>query len=309
MTQSSTLPLSSSSASCCEKYAGTTPWPNCPASSVSTRVVFPDPFGPTRATCSLRSRCERDVRQQALRPGRHVEPRAIQHDAAASRWIDELEAERTPSQREGAQLRRGSRPVLLEPPDVRQLGLGSLGEVLLVAKAFDEALEPGDVGVVALDRLVGRERARSLLASPLVPRPGEVERASALELQHGGRDRLEEPAVVRNEDHACIERGEGRLEPLEIRDVEMVRRLVEEEQVRVAREGAAERCPGQLASRERTQAPVEVVVGEAEPAQHRCRARSPVPAARVLESRDGLRVAAHRRLVVAALLHGCLEPT
>ena len=53
----------SSSTSCCEKYAASTPWPSraLPAAwsrrprIVSSSVVFPEPFGPTSATCSPRS--------------------------------------------------------------------------------------------------------------------------------------------------------------------------------------------------------------------------------------------------------------
>ena len=102
-------------------------------------------------------------------------------------------------------------------------------------------------------------RARRLLAPPLVPRAREEERAAALELEHGGRDGLEEPAVVRDEDHGRVERRQLALEPLEALDVEVVRRLVEQEQVGVAGERAAERGAGQLAARERRERPVEVV--------------------------------------------------
>ena len=87
----------------------------------------------------------------------------------------------------------------------------------------------------------------------------------------------------------------------------MVRRLVEQQQIGVARERAAERGARQLAARERLELPVEVVVAEAEPAQHRGGAVAPVPAARVLEPRLRLAVAAHRRVVVGAARHRLLE--
>ena len=55
-------PRSSSSRSCWEKYAMTTPWPVRIAvvgrrdpTIVSSSVVLPEPFGPTSATCSPRS--------------------------------------------------------------------------------------------------------------------------------------------------------------------------------------------------------------------------------------------------------------
>ena len=143
-----------------------------------------------------------------------------------------------------------------------------------------------------------RPRARGALEPPLVPGAGEVEAAPALELEHGGRDGLEEPAVVRDEDDRGVDRGELALEPLEAVDVEVVRRLVEQEQVGVAGERAAERGARQLAAGEGGELAVEVGVAEAEPAQHGGGAVAPVPAARVLETRLRLGVAAQRRVVV-----------
>ena len=63
------------------------------------------------------------------------------------------------------------------------------------------------------------------------------------------------------------------LEPLERRDVEVVGRLVEQQQVGVAGERAAERGARQLAAGERVELAVEVgVVTKAEPVQSRERA-------------------------------------
>ena len=159
----------------------------------------------------------------------------------------------------------------------------------------------------ALHRLRRSLRARRPLEPPLVPGPREVEAAAALELEHRRRHGLEEPAVVRDEDHGGVDRRQLALEPLEALDVEVVRRLVEQQQVGVARERAAERGARQLAARERLELPVEVVVAEAEPAQHRGGAVAPVPAAGVLEARLRLAVAAHRRVVVGAARHRLLE--
>ena len=104
------------------------------------------------------------------------------------------------------------------------------------------------------------------LEPPLVPRAGEVEPAPTLELEHRRRHRLEEPAIVCDEDHRSVERGELTLEPLEVRHVEVVGGLVEEEQVGVAAERAGERGARQLAAGERPQRAVEVLLREAEPA-------------------------------------------
>ncbi|MDX6518293.1 MAG: hypothetical protein QOF50_1139 [Gaiellaceae bacterium] len=86
-------------------------------------------------------------------------------------------------------------------------------------------------GLVGLPRrgLVGVREPRRLLASPDVPRSREVRRAAVIELEHGVRDRLEEPAVVRDQDDRRVERLQLALEPFEARDVQVVRRLVEEE--------------------------------------------------------------------------------
>ena len=65
-----------------------------------------------------------------------------------------------------------------------------------------------------------------------------------------------------------VERRELLLEPLDRGHVEVVRGLVEQQQVRMAGEGAAERGARELAARERVEAALEVGVGEAEAAQH-----------------------------------------
>ena len=58
----------------------------------------------------------------------------------------------------------------LEAPDLRQLRLRALREILLGAEALDEALEPGDVDVDAVCRRRRRGQPRRLLAPPVVPR-------------------------------------------------------------------------------------------------------------------------------------------
>ena len=68
-----------------------------------------------------------------------------------------------------------------------------------------------------------------------------------------------------DQDHRGVEADQVRLEPLERGDVEVVRRLVEQQQIGVSGERAPERSPRQLASGERVQSPVEIdVVAEAE---------------------------------------------
>jgi hypothetical protein len=86
------------------------------------------------------------------------------------------------------------------------------------------------------------DRPRGLLATPDVPFTRKERRAAAFELQHSGRHRLEKPAVVRDEDHRCVDAAQQLLEPFDRVDVEMVGRLVEEQQVGLRRKCPRERC-------------------------------------------------------------------
>ena len=107
---SSTEPRSSSSASCCEKYAASTPWPSriVPAvgsrrpSSVSSSVVLPEPFGPTSATCSPRSIANDAPSSRCLSPACSDEPFDDEHVATRARRLQELEAEACAGARPGA---------------------------------------------------------------------------------------------------------------------------------------------------------------------------------------------------------------
>ncbi len=110
-----------------------------------------------------------------------------------------------------------------------------------------------------------------------------------------------------HQDHGCVERLELAFEPFQAGDVQVVRRLVEEQEVRVARERACQRRPRELAARERVQRPVELVVGEAETAHEAGGPLAPAPATRVLEPRLRPRVALHRRRGVIAARHRLLE--
>ena len=110
-----------------------------------------------------------------------------------------------------------------------------------------------------------------------------------------------------HEHHGRVEALEVALEPLERGDVQVVGGLVQEQQVRVARERARERRAGELSAREAVEPAVQSVVREAQAVQRPERARPPVPAAGVLEPRLGARVAVEERGVVGALAHRCLE--
>src|SRR5262249_29547672 len=84
-----------------------------------------------------------------------------------------------------------------------------------------------------------------------------------------GRERLQEAAVVRDEDHGAVIAGEGALELLDRLDVEVVRGLVEDEAVDTA--GGEEREPGAgpRAGRECRRRAHDVARAEAELGQQR----------------------------------------
>ncbi len=88
----------------------------------------------------------------------------------------------------------------------------------------------------------------------------------------------------------------------------MVRGLVEQQQVGLAGERARERGARQLAAGEGLEAAVEVGVREAEAAEDACSVVAPAVAARVLEPRLRLAVAAQRLGRVVAARHRLLEP-
>ena len=72
-----------------------------------------------------------------------------------------------------------------------------------------------------------------------------------LDRKHAARYRVEERPVVGDEEHRAGEGAESRLERLAALEIEVVRRLVEDEQVRAARDDEGEREPAALAARQR----------------------------------------------------------
>ena len=172
---------------------------------------------------------ERRVVQQDAFADRHVQCVGLDHDAPASRRLQELEAEGSLLARQERDLGSRLLALLLEPADVRELRLRLLRLVLLVPEPLDEALEPRDVRRGARDLLLRMQSPRRLLAPPHVPRTWKERRASGGQLERRRRHGLEEPPVVRDEDDGRIERLQLPLEPFEARDVEVVRRLVEQQ--------------------------------------------------------------------------------
>ena len=231
-------------------------------------------------------------REQRLVARAEREPVGLDHDPARALRVQELEPERPPLA--GARLRPGAFR--------RSISLCfDFAWLAFVALAPKRSTNRSSCAIFSASRSALRAcelGPRRLLAPPEVPLAREVDRAAAVELEHRRRHRLEEPAVVRDEDHRGVDRREQPLEPLDRLDVEVVRRLVEQQQVGLGGERARQRGPRQLAARERRERPVEVGVGEAEAAHDGGGAVAPVVAARMLEPALRRRVARERPRVV-----------
>src|SRR5690606_30341067 len=76
----------------------------------------------------------------------------------------------------------------------------------------------------------------------------EPPRLAAIEPHRGGGEVGEEAAVMADDHHGRARAGERLLEVLDRRDVEMIGRLVEEENVRFRRDHPGERCTPRLAA-------------------------------------------------------------
>ena len=197
-------------------------------------------------------------------------------------------------------------PVLLFLVDLLDPRLRLFGLGRLVAEALDEALHPLDLGLLAVDRLAEGDLARRLLLAPGVPGAGEEAGALGLDLQHRGADRLQEPAVVGDQDDGRVEVDQVALQPLQRGDVEMVGGLVEQQQVGLGGQRPGQRGAGQLAAGEGRELALALLGAEAEPAQHFQDLVAPAVAAAGFEPVLGGRVGGHR-LLVDALRHLPLE--
>ena len=269
---------------------------------------MPEPFGPTSATCSPRSSANDTLRSSSRLP-------MPTSSLSASTTVRPLRAGLRNS-KPSVRVRRDSSATSLAAsaccfwsrPMWVSFACACFALSFLARKRSTKRSSRAMSASTLATSFCGVQRARRLLAAPRVPRPREEGRAAGGQLQRRGRHRLEEPAVVRDEDHRGVEREQLALEPLEAGHVEVVRRLVQQQQVGVAAERPRQGGARQLAAGERAQLPVEVLVGEAEAAQDRGRVVAPAVAARVLEARLRRRVAVERALVVGAAGHRLLEP-
>ena len=109
---------------------------------------------------------------------------------------------------------------------------------------------PHMCGLRPIRMRIGLALESMLVANPHVLRPSpEIAVQRALLDGHRARaDRVEQCAIVRDEQHGARERAQRVLERLATLDVEMVRRLVEDEEIRTRRDEDGERQPPPLAT-------------------------------------------------------------
>ena len=182
-------------------------------------------------------------------PGRVAQQHLLAERDRHALGVEHLVAE--PRAREAQQLGAVARLGLVG--DQRVGGLDP--ELRLRGARRRAAPQPGE--------LLAQQLLAALLARGGLPRPlgtrEHVRRVAALVLVHGGvrdlprerADGVQEPAVVGDDEHRAAARGEMAREPVDALDVEVVRRLVEQQQLGVVEQRLGQRDPAPLAARER----------------------------------------------------------
>ncbi len=167
----------------------------------------------------------------------------------------------------------------------------------LVAEALDEALDLRHaLGLVAGAGLDQRLAGLALGEVVVVVARIELE-AGGGQLGHRRDHAVQEVAVVGDDDHRAVVRVQVALEPAEGLEIEVVRRLVEEEERRALEQEPRERRPHPPAPRELAERAREVRLPEAEPAQDDPRLRLEPVAAERLEAMLEVAVPRGQRLV------------
>src|SRR5439155_17966418 len=139
----------------------------------------------------------------------------------------------------------------------------------LVAEALDETFDLRDAfGLVSCLRLEQLAARFALDEKGVVVAGIERERAT-VEIGDGGHHAVEEVTIVRDHDDGAIVAGEERFEPAERLEVEMVGRLVEEQQGRTQEKESRKRRTHAPAAREFGGGTREVRRLEAETAENR----------------------------------------
>ncbi|MBN8880989.1 MAG: NUDIX domain-containing protein [Salana multivorans] len=119
-----------------------------------------------------------------------------------------------------------------------------------------------------------------------------------VEVDETGHGLVEERPVVRGEQNRTAPRGQHGTQVGDGVVVEMVRRLVEEQDVGLGQQQPGQRQPRELATRERRDGPVGGDVRQPEPGEHRGLARGEAPDVERLRALQGAGVPGGRRVVV-----------
>ena len=163
------------------------------------------------------------------------------------------------------------RPGRLDPARLEPLEAGlvlvHLAELAMAPVALDELAFAGDRVGRALGLL--RRSSVALLALPVVGAvvAPEDRQPPVPELPDPGHRRVEEGSIVGRDEERTGPSPKVRLEPLERPEVEVVRRLVEQEQVGIRDDEPGQRRPGLLATRQRGRRPAPLAPRESEPGQ------------------------------------------
>ena len=219
---------------------------------------LPAPFGPTTPMRSPR-------RMRRSKPSNSVRPAALRREVL--RVDDDVTGARRRREAEAHALR--DRPHVFGALDAIEL-VEHLAPALRLAALLprdvladevlglvDERLLPLEDGALAREIIGAGDGVRAVAQ-------GVHAEAARAEL-HGLRgDGIEERAVVRDHEHGAAVRAEPALEPRDGVEVEVVRRLVEHEQIGLEREDDAEVQAAALAAGERSDRPRQVGVREAE---------------------------------------------
>ena len=157
------------------------------------------------------------------------------------------------------------------------LDLASLGG--LIPEALDEALDLGNA-LRLIARLRGQELAPRLTLDQVIVVVTRIQRNAARPEVGDRRDHpVQEVAIVRHDHHGALVRGEERLQPGQRLEIQMVRRLVEEQERGPQQEQAREGSAHPPTTRELGERAGQVGRREAETTEDRASLRfEPVPA-------------------------------
>ena len=186
-------------------------------------------------------------------------------------------------------------PVELALPAARLLALDAR------VVAADVLLRLLDVRLLLLVGGGERRAAVVLHAQEIAVVPLVVRDRLVVELEDARRDAVEEIAVMADEQHAAPVVAQERLEPLRHADIEMVRRLVEKEEIRLAHERLREADARLLPAGEMIDVFLEILLRKAESERHAAQTALEIVAAEALEAVERTAVRRERLLVLRAL--------